>query len=112
MGKSKKLEREAARQADIDRIADRLRIGRKVLGLKSSELCELTGIARNTYSQWENGKGRPPLDMARVLRRQFGFTLDWLYEGDPSGLPMKLAQAIAECQNPDQKQPKTGNKAA
>lgn len=112
MAKGKKSQREAERQADIDRIAARLKLGRKALGLKSSELCKIAGIARNTYSQWENAKGRPPLDQARVLRRLFGFSLDWLYEGDRSGLPMKLVTAMAQYENPEEPQPQAASKAA
>lgn len=112
MTKPGKHERERSRQADIDRIAARLRLLRGALGLKSSQLCKATGIARNTYSQWENGKGRPPLDQARVLRAVFGVSLDWLYEGDRASLPLQLAQKITNYEMSDENPQKSSEKVA
>lgn len=90
---------EADRKAEANQIAERLRLGRTALNLKAAEVCRLTGIKPNAYSNWENGHGRPKLDEARILRRAFGYTLDWIYEGDRSGLPLKLASAIAELES-------------
>ena len=83
-------------QSEVDQIAYRLTISREALGLKPADLCRRAKIQPNAYSQYENGKGRPSLDAARALRRTFGYTLDWIYEGDPSGLPHSLAAKIAE----------------
>lgn len=82
-------------QDELDEIAARLVLSREAMGLKANALCRLAGIKTAAYSQWENGRGAPRLDQARLLRRTLGYTLDWIYEGDRSGLPMKLATAIA-----------------
>lgn len=87
-------------QSEVDQIAARLKIGRTALGLSPADLCRLTKIRPNTYSQWENAKGRPRLDEAKLLRKHLGYTLDWIYEGDSSGLPHKLAAKIAELEPP------------
>jgi transcriptional regulator with XRE-family HTH domain len=99
-------------QPELDQIADRLRVSRLAIQLTPAELCRATGIAQNTWSQYENAKSRPRLDEARMLRKAFGWTLDWIYEGDPSGLPMKAATAIAELQQAYGSTNKTKHKAA
>lgn len=87
-------------QSEVDQIAARLKIGRTALGLSPADLCRLTKIRPNTYSQWENAKGRPRLDEAKLLRKHLGYTLDWIYEGDPAGLPHSLAAKIAALEPP------------
>lgn len=83
-------------QSEVEQIAYRLRISRMAQNLKPSEVCRLAKIAPNTYSQWEGAAGRPNLEGAKLLRRHLGYTLDWIYEGDLSGLPFALATKIAE----------------
>ena len=78
----------------IDEIARRLERTRLALGLSQSEFAEKAGLARNTYNQWEKGKGRPQLDGAIALCSVYNLTLDWIYFGDKSGLPYALAQQL------------------
>lgn len=94
MGKGKRGD-SAPPQSELDQIAARLALGREAHGLSPAELCRLTGIKPNTYSQYEGAQRRPRLDEAKLLRRHLGYTLDWIYEGDSSGLPHKLASKIA-----------------
>jgi transcriptional regulator with XRE-family HTH domain len=75
----------------IEAIGHRLRLTRLALGLDQTQLCERAGIARNTWNQWEKGKGRPQLDEAMKLVDTFNITLDWIYLGDITGLPHGLA---------------------
>lgn len=82
-------------QSQVQGIAARLRASREALGLTAAELCRMAGVAPNTYSQWENAKGRPQLDEAIRLCRALGYTLDWIYLGDKSGLPYALASKLA-----------------
>lgn len=83
-----------AEKRQLNAIADRLLDGQRALGLKPSEIADMSGIKRNTYSQWVNAKGRPQLDEAMKLCEAFGYTLDWIYFGDPQGLPYALAKAL------------------
>lgn len=106
MAKNTKKDRSPS-QAEVDGIAARLKLGRIALGISPAELCRTTGIKPNTWSQWENAKGRPGLDEAKTLRRSFGWTLDWIYEGDRSGLPLRVAQAIAEYEMTHEEHSKT-----
>lgn len=80
----------------IDAIAARLEATRRVLDLSQTQLCLRAGLATNTYNQWERGKGRPQLDEAMKLCDTFGLTLDWIYRGDPSGLPYSIASEIIQ----------------
>jgi DNA-binding XRE family transcriptional regulator len=81
-------------KTDLDSIAHRLTMTRTALGLSQAEFADAAGIARNTYNQWERGKGRPQLDGAIALCRAFNLTLDWIYFGDMAGLSYQLAQKL------------------
>ena len=83
-------------ERSIDAIAARLRRTRLALGHSQTELCRIAGIATNTYNQYENAKGRPELDKAILLCDAFNLTLDWIYFGDPAGLPHGLAVKLLD----------------
>ena len=76
--------------------AGRLRLTRSALGLSIEDLCRATGTNSNTYSTWEMGIWWPSVSSAKTLRNVLGYTLDWIYAGDRTGLPLKLALAIAD----------------
>ena len=80
----------------VEAIAERLRRTRQAQGLSQTELCRRTTIATNTYNQWEQAKGRPELDKAVLLCDALGYTLDWIYLGDESGLPHSLAVKLLD----------------
>lgn len=75
-------------------IGRRLKATRDALGLKAVEFCRQAGIPQNTYSQYENGKGRPSLDFALKICKTFNVTLDWIYLGNSAAVPHALATAI------------------
>jgi len=81
-------------KSELEVIAARLKAARLALKISPAELCRLTGIAANTYSQWESAKGRPSLDQAKLLCSNLGYTLDWIYLGDASTLPLRIAQNL------------------
>lgn len=84
----------------IKQIAARLKAGQEALELSGAEICSLTGIKANTYSQWIHANGRPQLDAAVRLCEALGYTLDWIYLGDASGLPYSLASKLGPSQEP------------
>jgi transcriptional regulator with XRE-family HTH domain len=65
-----------------------------VSGLKQNEFCGRAEIATNTYNQYEKGKRLPRVEHAIALCDAYNLTLDWIYRGDPSGLPYETADAI------------------
>ena len=76
----------------VKNIAKRLLLLREAMGLSGADLCRMTGFAPNRWSQYESGDRRITLDAATVLCEKFGVTLDWIYRGDESGLPVRLVE--------------------
>lgn len=79
-------------------IAERLEATREALGLSPADICRRTGLRQNAWSQWANPKNKRTItrEAAYRLKDEFGVTLDWIYDGDPSGLPARLHQKIRE----------------
>jgi transcriptional regulator with XRE-family HTH domain len=59
-----------------------------------SDAAKLLGVSNTRYHNWETGVGMIPVDQAIKLKKMFGVTLDFLYTGDQSCLPVQLAEAI------------------
>lgn len=74
-------------------VADRLRASLAALGVNQARACRMTGLRPNALSQFLSGR---PLSRAAAirLRETFGISLDWVYMGDPRGLPARLAVAL------------------
>lgn len=87
-------------ELDPDRVAtgERLKQLRKASGYgghgQAKAFAAYLGVASNHYSMIEAGKRPLALDTAREAKRQFGATLDWLYDGDGQGLPDELRRRI------------------
>lgn len=77
-----------------DDVARRLRWTRQVAQLNQQEFSESAGLSQPQYSQFETGKRLLTLRAAMRLCQAYGITLDWLYLGDPGGLPYRMADAI------------------
>lgn len=75
-------------------IGGRLRVARDALGLTGTEFAKRARIAQNAYSQYETGKRMLTTTAAIRLCSTYGLTMDWLFRGDPSGLPYSLAGQI------------------
>jgi transcriptional regulator with XRE-family HTH domain len=75
-------------------VAERLRITRKALNLTQAELSRLTGISTSAWNNAETGDARIGIDNAINLCDATGVTLDWIFRGVRSGLPLSINQAI------------------
>jgi transcriptional regulator with XRE-family HTH domain len=62
-------------------------------GLNQAEYAERIGFKRARYAHWETGAQRLSLDGALALRKKYGLSLDFMYEGIDDALPMTLRQA-------------------
>lgn len=62
----------------MDKFIKRLKLLRKIRGLKQKEVADYVGIKRNTYSDWENGKTEPSLSKLWLLADLYSVPLDWL----------------------------------
>ena len=71
-------------------IAVRLKWHREMEGLTQEDYATKIGMKRARYSLWEAGTHRLSLDGALALRRRFGLSLDFMYEGIDDVLPMTL----------------------
>lgn len=79
---------------EVQAIAARLRAARAAMGIDQAELCRRTGIQPNTYNQWEQAVGAPSRLQARRLKKALSWTLDYIYENDPSGMPHSIAAKL------------------
>ncbi len=71
--------------------ARRLRLTRAALSVVDQrEFGEAAGLEQSLYNRFETGKRLLTLQAAMKLCARYSLTLDWLYRGDPSGLPYKL----------------------
>jgi len=81
-------------EQQLAQIGNRLRAARLALGLSQKEVYEAIGVKAATWNHWESGKRMPdPMAMAD-LYRLYGVTIEWIYAGDPKGLPFGVAQTI------------------
>lgn len=84
---------DSGRMEPLRTTADRLRATREILEPGhggASALCEKIECSTTRWSNFEGGKRRITLDVAVKLCDRYGLTLDWIYRGDPSGLPQRL----------------------
>ena len=76
-------------------IGARLRHTREALGLNQREFALRVDLKENRYNQYETGVRPLTIEAALGICEQYGVTLDWLYRGDRSTLPHRLAIEIA-----------------
>lgn len=74
-------------------IAEKLKWHRTLTGLSQEDYAKKIGVKRSRYSRWEAGNDRLSLDGALMLRRKYGLSLDFMYEGIDDALPMTLRNA-------------------
>lgn len=87
-------------------IGERLRHLEIALGKeKQTELCKLTGIKTNTYSQWRHGTRMPARDLAQKFCKATGITMDWLYTGETRGMPYEIMTAILRAERAEAVEP-------
>lgn len=74
-------------------IALRLRWHRNLEGLTQAQYGAKIGQKRATINNWESGDYRLSLDGALAIRKTYGLSLDFMYEGIDDALPMTLRAA-------------------
>lgn len=77
-------------------IAARIVWHRQLEGLTQKQYAERAGLKRNQLSNWETGEQRVSIDGAVALRRTYGLSLDFIYEGIEDALPMTLRAALRD----------------
>lgn len=89
---------------DPKAIGERIVMLRKALDMSAADFARHVGIGTNTLSNYETGYRRPELDKALEIVRKTGATLDFIYLGDASSLPMRIAGKL----HPEEQQRKAG----
>lgn len=85
---------------DIDEIAERLRRTREALRLNQATWCRMTGIKQQAWNNYERGLNRISIDQAIKVCAATGVSLDWIYRGVSTGLPITLAIALQQPPQP------------
>lgn len=68
---------------------------RLTCGFKSQiAFADFLGASKTQYNNWVNGTNGMPVDYAQKLRERFGYTLDFIYCGDVSSLPLRLVRLM------------------
>jgi transcriptional regulator with XRE-family HTH domain len=83
-------------------VAKRLGLLRRAKGVDSkTRMAALIGATTNQYNNWENAIGQPPVAFAVRIASLTGATLDYIFLGDVSGLPIKLTILLSELEAND-----------
>lgn len=77
-------------------IAARLIATREVMEMSQAEFCRRAGINQPTYNQYEKAVNVPEPQWVLRIRDAFGIPLDWVYCGDASSLPHRIAKSIPQ----------------
>ena len=77
-------------------IAARIKWHREVEGLDQSSYASKAGLKRSQLSNWEAGIQCVSVDGARKLRRTYGLSMDFIFEGIDEALPMALRVALRD----------------
>lgn len=77
-------------------IAARIRWHRKLENLSQADYAKSINAKRSQVSNWETGEQRISIDGAIELRKTYGLSLDFIYEGIEDALPMTLRAALRD----------------
>lgn len=77
-------------------IGERLRLIEKAMQLSGADIARRTQgkITPSRWSEYKQGVRQITVENAIILRDLTGATLDYIYTGDISSLPVRLAEAI------------------
>jgi len=79
---------------DLRAIGERIVQTREALDMSAADFARFVGFTTQALSNYETGYRRPNLDQAVQIVRRTGVTLDWIYFGVRSGLPMRIAMKL------------------
>ncbi|CAJ0890953.1 hypothetical protein AMST5_04093 [freshwater sediment metagenome] len=76
-------------------VGTRVEALRLAFGLPSQgEMADMLRVETGTYNHWTTGKALIPVPAAIRLCELTGATLDYVYRGDVSGLPIRLIRLL------------------
>lgn len=77
-----------------DAIAARLRRVREILGYSRKDFAERAGLSEQNYGQFENARRDLTLQAAKLLRRTYGLSLEFVYFGKIDDLPTRISKHL------------------
>lgn len=75
-------------------VAERLKKSREAFGLSKKEFAEGAGMLMQTYGPFESGERDLSLRAAKLLRKHYGLSLEFLYFGNMDDLPTRISKAL------------------
>ena len=85
----------STRAESNEAVARRLECARNALTFDTwTAFAEAVGISPQKLNNYTSARDRLPLEVAFRFRQKFGLSLDWIYTGDMSNLPLNLARRI------------------
>lgn len=72
--------------------------------MSQAEFARLCAMGSTAYNNFAAGHSRIGLDNAMRIRARIGVSLDFIYYDNRMGLPLAIAQAIDQLENPKLKQ--------
>lgn len=79
---------------DREAVAARLKRAREILDLSKKEFAEKAGISMQTYGPFENAHRDLSLQSAKLLRKTYGLSLEFLYFGKIDDLPTRISKHL------------------
>lgn len=76
--------------------ANRILWHRTLLGVSQAEYGAKAKLKRAAINNYESGEFQVGLAAARALRKTYGLSLDFIYEGISDALPMNLRNALLD----------------
>ena len=67
---------------------------REALGRTQADFARDLDVKPQELNAWEKGERRPSIAKALPMVAMHGVTLDWLFLGDPSNLPHRVAKLV------------------
>lgn len=67
---------------DTRTLGERLRWGRRRLGLSQEALARDLNVSKNAVARWEGGQLQPKAANATALAKRLGVRVEWLIDGE------------------------------
>ena len=79
-------------------VGDRLRTSIEALNLSQAEVARAFGVSPSNLGNWLRGDAYPNPLFVKQFCDRYGVNADYLYRGEVSALPVKLADALVAAQ--------------
>lgn len=86
-------------------VGDRLRTSIEALDLSQAEVARAFGVSPSNLGNWLRGDAYPNPLFVKQFCDRYGINADYLYRGEVSALPVKLADALLEARGSKPEEP-------